>query len=106
MHPLRGKCKEISEELCSKDASLRLVRGIYFDYIWGDQQHWWCEKIDGTIVDATKDQFPSKGDGVYTEFNGVCTCDNCGSRVLEEDAITHGRYALCSDACMLRFVGL
>ena len=106
MHPLRGKCKEMAEELCSKDASLRLVRGHYFDYLWGDQQHWWCEKEDGTIIDPTKDQFPSEGDGVYKEFNGVCTCENCGREIPEEDAITHGSYALCSDSCMLRFVGL
>ena len=33
----RGKCKEFSEALCEQDPTLRLVRGHYLDYSWGEQ---------------------------------------------------------------------
>lgn len=107
MHQLRGKCKELSEELCKNDPTLTLVRGHYFCPIWcSNEQHWWCTKPDGTIIDPTKDQFPSRGFGIYTPFNGICICDNCEKEVLEEDAQFHGRYALCSDKCIKHFLGL
>jgi len=102
----RGKCKEMSEELIAKDPSLTLVRGHYTCPIWGDQEHWWCTKADGTIVDPTAKQFPSKGHGVYTPFNGVCICEECGKEVLEENAIMMGRYPTCSGICAKRLVGL
>src|ERR1700741_407442 len=67
----RGKCKELSENAVKADSSLILCRGHYYDFLWGEQAHWWCKKKDGTIVDLTKDQFPSKGSGKYVEFNGI-----------------------------------
>lgn len=100
----RGRCKEFSEALCQKDPTLRLVRGHYFCPIWGEQAHWWCERPDGTIVDPTKDQFPSKGIGQYVEFDGKFSCEFCGNEVLEEDACMVEHHVYCSDRCYGRDV--
>lgn len=104
----RGKCKELSEALILErpDLHLRLVRGHYYDFQWGEQEHWWTQSPDGTVYDPTKDQFPSRGRGLYVEFDGICTCAQCGKEVREEDARFAGRYPCCSDACCLRLVGL
>lgn len=102
----RGKCKEMSEELAAKDPSLRVVRGYYFDAMWGKQGHWWCEDKDGKIIDPTKDQFPSKGSGQYTEFDGWLNCENCDKRIHEDKAEFHGSYAFCCIGCACRFVGI
>lgn len=102
----RGKCKEMSEHLVAQDPALRLVRGHYYDYDWGVQQHWWCERPDGTVVDPTKGQFPSKGAGIYEEFNGIVTCEECGVELKEEDAAMCGNYPVCSDYCACRLVGI
>ena len=102
----RGKCREMSEELAAQDASLILVRGYYFDALWGKQPHWWCRKSDGTIVDPTKDQFPTKGCGIYEEFDGTVECAECGKIVSEEEADIDGNYAFCSYTCHGRFVGV
>lgn len=106
MYEFRGKCKKMSEELVEKDPSLRLVRGHYYCPIWGEQGHWWCEKKDGSIVDPTKDQFPSKGLGEYIEFNGIVECAQCEKQMNEEDVENFdGRYAFCSYACYGHFIG-
>ena len=104
----RGKCKEMSEALVKADPSLRLVRGHYYCHAWGEQPHWWCEDKDGNIVDPTKDQFPSKGHGAYVEFDGNMNCDECGKDMVEKDAIImgNGNYAVCSNRCAMRLVGL
>jgi len=102
----RGKCKELSEAEIAKDPTLRLVRGTYWCPMWGNQDHWWCEKPDGTIVDPSARQFPSKGMGEYREFNGICVCAQCEKEVKEEDATFESRYAFCSTSCKMRFVGL
>lgn len=102
----RGKCKEFSEALILSrpDLNLRLVRGYYYDYAWGQQAHWWCEAPDGTRHDPTKDQFPSKGRGVYEEFDGFYECEVCGERVAEADMVPCGSYPTCSDRCAMRLV--
>ena len=103
----RGKCKEYSEALCNEDPTLRLVRGFYHCPLWGKQDHWWCEKPDGTIVDPTVMQFPTSGEGAeYEEFAGICECAECGKKVREEDAMFQSRYAYCSSRCMMAHVGL
>ena len=102
----RGKCKEFVDAAIRADSTLIAVRGFYFDPFWGEQQHWWCKRQDGTIYDPTKDQFPSKGQGHYEEFNGICTCENCGKDIPEEKAIFAGNYPCCSQRCACRLVGL
>lgn len=103
----RGKCKEMSEAAAAADQTLTVVRGHYYCPIWNtDEPHWWCVKPDGQIVDPTAKQFPSAGLGVYTPFDGVVECDECGKEMSEEEAQHHGRYAFCSTQCAMRFVGL
>lgn len=103
----RGKCKELSEELIKQNPELTLVRGYYFCPIWNvKEQHWWTKDKDGNIIDPTKDQFPSKGQGFYEEFDGTVKCSECGKIGKEEDFHYESRYAFCSDACHMRFVGL
>lgn len=101
----RGKCKEMSEALCSQDSSLTLVRGHYHCPIWGEQPHWWCRKPSGEIVDPTKDQFPSRGIGEYVEFSGTVECSNCGKKIREDEAHFESRYAFCSYECHGQFMG-
>ena len=103
----RGKCKEMCDALCATDPSLTLVRGHYFCPIWNrDEPHWWTVTPQGVIVDPTKDQFPSRGLGVYTPFDGLIACSNCGKQVKEEDADIDGNYAFCSYNCHGQFVGV
>jgi len=103
----RGKCKELAKERCRQDPTLRLVRGHYFDALWGeDLAHWWCEKPDGTVVDPSCRQFPTNGHGIYTEFDGVVTCDNCGKQLPEGDAVFMGQYPACSNRCAGAIVGV
>ena len=102
----RGKCKELSEAAILKDPTLILVRGHYYDPLWGEQAHWWTIKQDGTIYDPTKDQFPSKGLGEYIPFDGILYCAECDKEMEEEGADIDGNYAFCSYLCHGRFVGV
>lgn len=102
----RGKCKQFCEDLIKEDPTLTLVRGWYQCPVWGDQEHWWCKKPDGTVVDPTILQFPQPAIGVYKEFTGMCPCEVCGTETPEEETIFMGRYPCCSDTCAKRLVGL
>ena len=103
----RGRCKELSEAACAADPTLTLVRGYYFCPLWGTEEpHWWCVTPDGTIHDPTREQFPSAGLGIYTPFNGMVACAECGKEVKEEEASLDSNYAFCSDLCHGRFVGV
>ena len=103
----RGKCEEMSKALCNKDSTLTLVRGFYHDPIYGKEQHWWCKKTDGEIVDPTAKQFPFGGiTEFYEEFDGMCECSECGTEKPEEEMKFESNYAFCSSKCLLRFVGL
>ena len=103
----RGKCKELCEAACAQDSSLTLVRGHYFCPIWNSEEaHWWTVREDGTIHDPTKEQFPSRGHGIYTEFDGTVECSECGKSMTEEDASFESNYTFCSPRCHARFVGV
>lgn len=103
----RGRCKEFCDQAVMEDPSLTLVRGHYYCPIWNtDEQHWWTVRQDGTIFDPTKNQFPSKGLGVYTPFDGMVECSNCGKPMHESEADFEGRYAFCSYTCYGQFVGV
>lgn len=102
----RGKCKELSEAECAKDETLRLVRGYYHCPMWGKQCHWWCVKPDGTIVDPSVNQFPTRGAAAdYEEYDGTIECEQCGKRVTEDDASVDGHHVFCSSECYARCVG-
>lgn len=102
---LRGKCKEYVDKLCLENPELIKVRGYYYDY-GSIEQHWWVKDKEGNIIDPTKLQFLSEGNGVYEEFDGTVECSECSKEMKEEDAIISGKYAFCSTKCNLRFVGL
>ena len=102
----RGKCKQLSEELVQNDSSLVLVRGYYHYPFWGKQAHWWTRAPDGTVIDPTVLQFPSKGMGDYEEFDGTVECSNCGKQIAEEDGDYESNYVFCSYTCHGQFVGV
>jgi hypothetical protein len=103
----RGRCRELSEKACCDDPTLTLVRGHYYCPIWNrEEPHWWTTRPDGTIHDPSSKQFPSKGLGVYTPFNGVIPCSNCGKEMKEEEATIEGNHAFCSYTCHGIFVGV
>ena len=102
----RGKCKEMSEAAVAVDPTLTLVRGHYVCPFWGEQAHWWCKRRDGSIVDPSKDQFPSKGHGAHLEFDGMVQCSECGKQMREEEADYESNYCFCSYECHGRFVGV
>ena len=103
----RGRCKELCDAACEDDPTLKLVRGHYYCPMWNrDEPHWWTVRPDGTIHDPTREQFPSRGLGVYTPFDGIVSCAECGKEVTEEDASIEGNYAFCCYRCHGRFVGV
>lgn len=103
----RGRCRELSVQACAADPTLTLVRGHYLCPVWGTEEaHWWTTRPDGTIFDPSARQFPSNGRGIYTPFNGLLSCSNCGKEMEEKDADIDGNYAFCSFLCHGRFVGV
>lgn len=91
-----GKCHEYCLEMQKVFPELQLVRGHYYCLIWGKREHWWL-KINDTVVDPTKDQFPTKGTGNYIELDSnepepTGRCPNCGEYCYDN------KY-LCSDYC-------
>lgn len=104
----RGKCKQLSEEACAKDPTLRLVRGHVFVREWcSEEAHWWCERPDGTIFDPSVLQFPSTP-VEYEEFDGVLYCCQC-SKEGDEHTFTFlgsGDYFACSTECAHKFLGI
>lgn len=103
----RGRCKELSEAAIVEDPTLTLVRGKYFCPIWNTEEpHWWTVRLDGTINDPSKLQFPSRGQGYYEPFDGFEPCAECGAEVAEKDFVMCGNYICCSNLCCLRLVGL
>lgn len=93
-----GECRMAAQVMASAFPALRIVRGHYYCLIWGERGHWWCEEKDGTVVDPTAAQFPTKGTGTYKEFTGndedlpTGRCANCGEP-------TYHHATCCSDRC-------
>ena len=103
----RGKCRQLSEEAVKKDPTLTLVRGHYWCPIWNQEDpHWWTVRPDGSVFDPSAKQFPSNGHGIYTPFDGIIQCSECGKEVKEEEADIDGNYAFCSYKCHSHFVGI
>lgn len=100
---LRGKCEEMSRAAVAADPTLTLVRGWYYDPIWGREEHWWTVRPDGTIHDPTAAQFPMGGvTQWYEKYDGRFPCYGCGREVSEDDHYM----GCCSGACYGRMVGV
>ena len=91
-----GQCQRVVAEMKKAFPELKIVSGWYHCCFWGERQHWWLVDEDGSIVDPTVSQFPSKGMGDYEPYDGrplpTGKCMNCG------DYIYTGR-DVCSDSC-------
>ena len=96
----RGKCQQMSEELVKNSTGLMMVRGFYYCPIWNrEEPHWWCEDIYGNIIDPTAKQFPSKGNGTYTVFDGYLECCQCGKRFHYLEEASGSNHPVCSYQC-------
>jgi hypothetical protein len=74
--------------------------------MWGKQAHWWCERADGTVVDPSVKQFPTKGAGAeYEEYDGMVECEFCHKTVAESDAYFYEHHGYCSYECFGHDVG-
>jgi hypothetical protein len=92
-----GKCYDWSCDMADAFPELRLVRGHYYCTAWGERAHWWLVAPDGSIVDPTAEQFPSRGAGEYIELDlnapvPTGKCLNCGELVYQGDSV-------CSPEC-------
>ena len=97
----RGKCKEYVDKAVQADPTLRVVRGHYHCPFWGKQEHWWCERPDGSIYDPTVKQFPTAGAcAEYEELDETRICEECG------DGRMTCPYPICEMKCALRLMGL
>lgn len=95
-------CREITLAMQEVFPELTRVRGHYYCPYTGERPHWWLVAPDGTIVDPTADQFPSKGSGVYVPWDEsqpepTGRCPNCGEYCYD------GR-ELCSESCHRAYV--
>lgn len=102
----RGKCKKLCIDLIEKNPELTLIRGHYFCPLWNkEEQHFWCVNKQGDVVDPSKKQFPSKGHGIYTPFNGIVYCEMCSKEMKEEEVFYwQGKYPTCSDKCAYNLI--
>lgn len=92
-----GLCAALSLEMQKVFPELERVRGHYVCPFWGNREHWWLVTSDGTIVDPTVEQFPSKGLGDYIEWEEGASeptgeCYNCGDYTFNDESF-------CSSTC-------
>ena len=101
-----GKCSQITMDMANAFPSLRRVRGHYYCPVWGERAHWWLVDEDGTVIDPTAAQFPSRGMGPYVPWDEsqpepTGMCPNCGGPCYNGDTLCcqecHDSYvAYCS----------
>jgi hypothetical protein len=90
-----GKCEAITRLMAAAFPELRRVRGHYICQIQGRLPHWWMVTPDGQIIDPTRDQFASNGEGAYEPHEGpepTGTCLNCGE-------LLYGDEKFCNADC-------
>jgi hypothetical protein len=100
-----GKCDSVTKAMIAAFPELRRACGFYYCPSWGKRTHWWCVSLNGSIVDPTALQFPSRGLGEYDELiQGedfdkrvpVGKCPNCGDVIY---GIANRGKGVCSDKC-------
>ncbi len=92
-----GRCAEATKKMVEAFPELKRVAGHYYDLAIGEREHWWCVAPDGSVVDPTAAQFPTKGRGVYAELDPDAPvptgrCMDCGAYVYNCDTF-------CSPEC-------
>lgn len=92
-----GNCHQFTHEMASNFPELKVVRGHYYCLAWGQRAHWWCVLPDGTNIDPTASQFPTKGKGVYVQHvegepEPTGKCPDCG-------AYCYNHEQFCSENC-------
>ncbi len=108
-----GRCVEITLIMHQVFPELIRVRGHYYCDIWGEREHWWLilpsepggiliDYEAEVLIDPTRDQFPSRGNGKYIVFDESLPeptgmCPNCGS-------YTYDGHYLCNDVCEREFM--
>lgn len=100
-----GDCREYTYKMVATFPELETQAGFYYDLIWGERMHWWCKAPDGTVVDPTAAQFPTKGTGKYVhvpeEERPVGKCMGCGGLVYAADYCPP---SICSRECEIYVV--
>lgn len=94
-----GQCEYICKKMVAKFPELLLIKGYYWDSMWGRREHLWIGAPDGTILDPTAIQFPSKGSGHYEPLTDgdprpTGKCPHCGEYCYDNEAVHED----CSDA--------
>jgi hypothetical protein len=84
-----GNCAKFTLAMAEVFPELKRVRGFYKCWVWGDREHWWLVDPDGSIVDPTSAQFPTKGNCPYEELpegtkEPVGRCINCGEYTYDD----------------------
>ena len=64
----KGMCWDATAAMEDAFPELRRALGHYICPEWGPYTHWWCVTPEGTPVDPTALQFPSRGEGEYREY--------------------------------------
>lgn len=83
VHEAYGQCEKVTASMLEAFPELTRVRGHYQCPVWGERAHWWLTAPDGSIVDPTVMQFPSRGCGDYEPWDDskelpTGKCMNCG----------------------------
>ena len=97
-----GQCKEVSRKMAEVFPELKRIRGHYYCWAWGERAHWWLADANGTIIDPTAQQFPSKGKGEYVPWpegalEPTGMCPNCGDPCYDGNTC-------CSESCANAYV--
>jgi hypothetical protein len=104
-HSSIAACSSATWDMMRTFPELRRVRGHYYCTIWGPREHWWLIATDGSVVDPTAEQFPSRGTGEYVELDyfrdtsldPTGKCPNCGGTC-------YGGADFCDDDCANDFI--
>lgn len=109
LYDLRGKCDKFAKAMLEAFPELTLQVGFYYCSAWGQQQHFWCLAPEefafagSLVVDPTRDQFPSKGTGLYVhleeEERPIGKCANCGELIYPPS-----RSKSCHNHCEVEFM--
>ena len=102
-----GACREVTEKMLEAFPHLKRVKGLYHCVFIGERTHWWLVDTDGSVVDPTRMQFPSKGACTYEELSEeeikyrvpIGKCMECGSMIFQPRDGSYQDSTICSEEC-------